>query len=60
VFGAGIVGVRMRAKFEKRLAGMMLPGKAWPVCGSRIGVASAEKFPARNAWLGTLPRKGYP
>jgi hypothetical protein len=59
-FGAGIVGVRTLANLENRVAGIMLPGKGWPVSGSRIGVGSAEKFPARKAWLGTLPRYGCP
>ena len=60
LFGAGIVGVRIFAKFEKRVDGMMLPGNGWPVCGSRTGVTSVEKFPDRKAWLGTLPRNGCP
>jgi hypothetical protein len=55
-----MVGPRMLANFEKRSAGTMLPENGWPVSGSRMGVVSVEKLPDRKAWLGTLPRNGWP
>src|SRR5437667_674853 len=45
--------IRHAKTLPMRLAGMMLPGKGWPVSGSMSGLANPLKSPWRSCAVGT-------
>ena len=53
-FGSGTKRSSATAAGSIRSIGITLPGNGWPVRGSTIGVALAEKSPVRIAGDGTV------
>ena len=52
--GSGITPEILAAAGSIRLAGILLPGNAALVVGSKTAIFEAEKSPLRNAALGTV------